>query len=175
VPFISQGATIKLCFIDEHTTKRVRLTEAGHTGGSAALAAEPSPYRCYFWRMNMNAKKLIAAAAVFTATGSVFAAQTYPYVDFSGFQGSNTRAQVVAELKDAQAQGSYIVGGSEFAAPAEHFASTKTRAQVVAELQQSQADGSYAVLQEEYEGQVPALGGNTGTRLAQNARPAHLD
>lgn len=124
----------------------------------------------------MNAKKLIAAVAVFAATGSVFAAQTYPYVDFSGVQSTKTRADVTAELKDAQAQGNYVAGGQEFTAPDAQFASSKSRTQVVAELKQAQADGSYALLQQEYEGQVPALNsGSHGTRLARNSQPLNLD
>lgn len=122
----------------------------------------------------MNAKKLIAAVAVFAATSSAFASE---WVDFNDFQSTKTRAEVAAQLKDAQASGNYVVGGREFTAPDARFASAKTRAQVVAELKQSQADGSYAVLQQEYEGQAPALAstGNSGSRLARNGQAVNLD
>lgn len=119
----------------------------------------------------MNAKKLIAAVAVFAATGSAFASE---WVDFNDFQSTKTRAEVVAELQAAQANGNYVAGGQEFVAPDAQFASTKTRAQVIAELKQSQADGSYALAQQEYEGQFPALR-NVGTadaRLAGNGQAA---
>ena len=77
----------------------------------------------------MNAKKLIAAVAVFAATGASFAADaTYPYVDHSQFQSTRTRAEVMAELKASQANGDYIVGGREFAAPDAKFASKIGRA-----------------------------------------------
>lgn len=122
----------------------------------------------------MNAKHLIAAIAVLTATGSAMANE---WVDFNDFHPTKTRAEVVAELKAAQANGNYVVGGQEFTAPDARFASTKTRAQVVAELKQSQADGSYALAHQEYEGQFPALdnAGHAGSRLAGNGQAAHLD
>ena len=124
----------------------------------------------------MNAKHLIAAIAVFAAAGSVFAEQTYPYVDFSGFHGTKTRAEVVAELKSAQTNGTYVAGGQEYTPADAGFVSSKTRAQVVAELKQAQADGSYAVLQEEYEGQFPVVGGShAGSRLAAKSEATKLD
>ncbi|HJV52102.1 MAG TPA: DUF4148 domain-containing protein [Noviherbaspirillum sp.] len=52
----------------------------------------------------MNAKNLIAAVAVLTATGSAFAGSTYPYVDFTGFQSTKTRADVTAELTQVAVQ-----------------------------------------------------------------------
>lgn len=119
----------------------------------------------------MKTKHLIAALAVLGATGSAFANE---WVDFSDFQSTKTRAEVAAELKDAQASGNYVVGGQEFVAPDAHFASTKTRAQVVAELKQSQADGSYALAHQEYEGQIPVLN-NSATRLATSGRAVNLD
>jgi hypothetical protein len=60
----------------------------------------------------MNAKKLIAAVAVFAAASSAFASE---WVDFSDFKSTRTRAEVVAELKQAQAQGQgQLAGNSEF-------------------------------------------------------------
>ena len=92
----------------------------------------------------MKAKTIIAAAAVLAATaGSAFADTTYPTVTFVGHQSTVTRAQVQAELKQAQADGNYIVGGNEYVDPAANFVSTKTRAQVLAELHQAQQDGTY--------------------------------
>ncbi|KRB91419.1 DUF4148 domain-containing protein [Noviherbaspirillum sp. Root189] len=125
----------------------------------------------------MNAKKLIAALAVFAAAGTSFAADaTYPYVDHSQFQSTRTRAEVMAELKDSQANGNYIVGGQEFAAPDTKFVSTKTRAQVMAELRQAQEDGSYALAQQEFEGQYPALQNrNANTRLANTGKAPNLN
>jgi Domain of unknown function (DUF4148) len=55
--------------------------------------------------MKMNAKKLIAAVAVFAATGAAFAAENNQYVDFSDFQSTKTRAEVRAERDDAYRNG----------------------------------------------------------------------
>jgi hypothetical protein len=112
-------------------------------------------------------KRLISAVAVFAATSSAFANE---WVDFNDFHSTKTRAEVVAELKDAPAQGTYVVGGQEFTAPDANFASTKTRAQIIAELEQSQTDGSYALANQEYQGQYPVLqnSGDSGTRLTRN-------
>lgn len=89
----------------------------------------------------MNAKKLIAAVAVFAATSSAFASE---WVDFSNFKSTKTRAEVVAEIKQANANGQ-VAGNSEFvefkSAP---VASGKTRAEVRAELEKAYADGQLA-------------------------------
>jgi hypothetical protein len=124
--------------------------------------------------MKMNAKNLIAAIAILAGTSSAFAAE---WVDFSDFQSTKTRAEVMAELKDAQAQGTYVAGGQEFAAPDAKFASTKTRAQVMAELKQSQDDGSYALAHQEFDGQFPGVTntGNLGSRFARNGKAANLN
>jgi hypothetical protein len=115
----------------------------------------------------MNIKNLIAAAAVFTVAGSALAEQTYPYVDFAGVQSTRTRAEVTAELNQAQAQRGYVIGGQEFAAPDATFAGTRSRSQVAAELQRAQEEGTYMVGGEEYAGQQPAAR-STVRRLASN-------
>ena len=113
----------------------------------------------------MNAKNLIAAVAVFAAAGSAFAGQTYPYVDFGGFQGTRTRAEVAAELQQAQSAGNYVVGGEETLSPVADFVPAKSRAQVVAELRHAQEGGAYVVGGEEYDGQFPTVQAGQ-TRLA---------
>ncbi len=90
----------------------------------------------------MNAKKLIAAAVVFAAAGSALADNIYPYVDHSKFVSTKTRAEVMAELNQANAAGQ-IARGSEFV-EFNNVVSTKTRAQVQAELQKAYAEGQYA-------------------------------
>ena len=137
----------------------------------------------------MNAKQLIAAVAVLAAAGSALADDTGAYVDFTNVVSTKSRAEVVAELKQAQSEGSYVLGGEEYpnqfaastysvrpyvAAP---VASGKSRAQVIAELKQAQADGSYVVGGEEFAGQAPVLARNsrTGTQSiesAQHKKPA---
>lgn len=154
----------RLCFIDEHTP--IQCDSPRQVPILSHLLVEK----------NMNAKYLIATVALFAA-GSAFADQIYPYSDFSGFQGTKTRAEVTAELNEAHAQGNYVAGGTEFVAPDAKFASTKTRAEVIAELEQSKTDGSYALAHQEYEGQYPALqtGANSGTRLAGKTKGAKLN
>ncbi len=46
----------------------------------------------------MNAKKLIAAVAMFAAAGSVFAADLMPFPAMDNFQSTRTRADVRAEV-----------------------------------------------------------------------------
>ena len=52
----------------------------------------------------MNAKRLIAAVAVFAAAGSAFADVTGTFDDFTKVTSTKTRAEVVAELKQAPVQ-----------------------------------------------------------------------
>jgi len=99
----------------------------------------------------MNAKQLIAAALVFSATTAAFAqqAETNPYAV------TKTRAQVAAELQQAQADGSAasygFLGTSNPAAAAGKATQAqsdsaivrgKSREEVKAELKQAQADGT---------------------------------
>ena len=99
----------------------------------------------------MNAKQLIAAVLVFSATSAAFAQQ----VEANPNAVTKTRAQVTAELQQAQADGSAasygFLGTSNPAAAAGKAAQAqsenvivrgKTRAEVLAELKQAQADGT---------------------------------
>lgn len=90
----------------------------------------------------MNAKHLIAAVAVLASSGSVLAQEfVEPGVNFVS---TRTRAEVVAELKQAQAEGTLRVLDFEY--PVIQQAGTpRTRAEVLAELKQAQDDGSYYV------------------------------
>lgn len=96
----------RLCFIDEHTTKQVRLTEAGPDGQPTVfLTAEPALTNIDFWRMNMNTKTILAAVALFAAAGSTFAQGNSEFDEFSNFVSTRTRAEVKAELAQANALG----------------------------------------------------------------------
>lgn len=99
----------------------------------------------------MNIKQFVAAALVFSATGAAFAQQA----EVSNIVSTKTRADVIAELRQAQADGtaaSYgFLGTSNPAAAAGTANRTqsenvivrgKTRAEVMAELKQAQADGT---------------------------------
>lgn len=80
----------------------------------------------------MNTKQMIAAAAMFAATGAVFAQQT-EYVDpAANFVSTKSRADVLAELKQAQQDGTYVAGGAEYPAQPTLFAKTnRTRGEAV--------------------------------------------
>lgn len=117
----------------------------------------------------MNAKKMIAALALL-ATASLASASEW--VEFTDFKSTRTRAEVMAELEQSQADGSYAALHQEIADPVAGFVPGKTRAQVLAELKQSVADGSYAELHQEFQGQLPPVYVDGATRLAGNAKSA---
>lgn len=73
----------------------------------------------------MKAKYLIAALTLITAGGAALADDTYPYVDHSKFVSTKTRAEVIAELKQAQANGE-LNANTEFV-EFKNFASTRNR------------------------------------------------
>jgi hypothetical protein len=96
----------------------------------------------------MNAKQLIAAALVFSATSIAFAQE-------ANVDSGKTRAQVNAELQQAQADGSattngflgsdkpVVAAGNVSHQQSENVISRgKTRAEVLAELAQAQASGN---------------------------------
>lgn len=79
----------------------------------------------------MNAKKLIAAVAACVAASAVFAQQTEYVQPDAGFVSTKTRAQVIAELEQAKADGSYALAHQEYPgqfpaqpAPATKYAGT---------------------------------------------------
>ena len=62
----------------------------------------------------MNTKQLLAALVILSASASAFA-QAQEYVTPNDkFVSTKTRAEVIAELKQAQADGTYITGGEEY-------------------------------------------------------------
>ena len=71
----------------------------------------------------MNAKMLIAAVSV-VAAGAAFAQQTEHVPADEGFVSTKTRAEVVAELKAAQQQGTYVAGGVAAFDPAVYIGTT---------------------------------------------------
>lgn len=85
----------------------------------------------------MHIKTFFAAIAV-TAAGSAAAGDTYPYVDFSTFTGTKTRAQVQAELQAAAPLSARL---PEFV-DQPSVATGKTRAEVRAELERDYAQGN---------------------------------
>lgn len=82
----------------------------------------------------MNAKKMMIAAAVFAAAGSAYATTdiTGNFEDFTNVPSTKTRAEVIAELKQAKAQGQ--VASTEWVEPSTLATkSTRTREEVRAE------------------------------------------
>lgn len=102
----------------------------------------------------MHAKHIIAAFAVLAANGAAMAQEfVEPGVNFVS---TRTRAEVNAELKQAQADGTHRVLDTEY--PIIKQAGTpRTRAEVLAELKQAQADGSHFVSDVHYP-VLPAAG-----------------
>lgn len=103
----------------------------------------------------MNAKNLIAAVTVLAAAGSSFAGEITPWPQADNFRSTKSRADVVAEMKEAQANGTYVVGGTEQlelvpvlargAAVAPAASQGKTRAEVYQEMLRARQEGSYVV------------------------------
>lgn len=83
----------------------------------------------------MNAKQIVAAIAVFAATGTAFAADNGIFVEHTNVPSSKTRAEVRVELEQARAA-EQIAGNSEFVEHT-HVASTRSREEVRGEAVQA--------------------------------------
>lgn len=121
----------------------------------------------------MNAKQLIASVVLLGAAGVVLAQSTEYETPNANFVSTKTRAEVVAELKQAQADGSFVAGGEEYLNQNERVAlvkaarpviataaapvAGKSRAEVVAELVAAKAEGSYVTGGYEYAEQLPVM------------------
>jgi uncharacterized protein YciI len=124
----------------------------------------------------MNAKQLIASVALLAATGAVFAQAAEYEVPNANFVSTKTRAEVVAELKQARTAGTFVAGGEVYSgdrvimaqtarpqnAPA--VATGKTRAEVIAELQQAKAEGRFVAGGTEFPNDAPVMAKNLRNR-----------
>jgi hypothetical protein len=72
----------------------------------------------------MNAKQLIAVVAAMTVTGIAFAGENTEYIEQGKFTSTKSRAEVRAELEQAQAQGWRPGSNPEFV----EFANTRASA-----------------------------------------------
>ncbi len=103
----------------------------------------------------MNAKHLIAAAAVLSATASAFAqtafVQTGDYIEPPMVVSTKTRAEVIAELHQARADGALNYADRSYPV-LKAETSRKTREQVQAELVQYRAQHPYGGLDHDYSG-----------------------
>jgi len=88
----------------------------------------------------MNTKQLTAALVLFTAAGAALAEAPYP--PETKFVSTKTRSEVIAELKQAQAQG-LITNGDNYPIQAQ-FHSTLTHSQVVSQLNQGNSGNMYS-------------------------------
>jgi Domain of unknown function (DUF4148) len=86
----------------------------------------------------MKTPSMFAAVALAFAGGAFAQDATYPYPQTEA--SSKTRAEVMAELKQARADGTLQTTEGNW--PQVAFVSTKTRADVMAELKQARADGA---------------------------------
>jgi hypothetical protein len=85
----------------------------------------------------MNAKQLIATAAMLIATGSVFAQQTEYVRPDANFVSTKTRAEVAAELKASNPNSAQV--NNEWVDPSKAAANThRSRDEVRAEGAQAQ-------------------------------------
>jgi len=102
----------------------------------------------------MNAKQLIAAALVLSASSAAFAQTAEVGEQTYGFLGVNSpaatqnvasqksRADVAAELKDGKAPTYSFLGVNQPAGDSKVIQHGKSRAEVLAELKQAEQDGT---------------------------------
>ena len=95
----------------------------------------------FYESITMNIKHLIATAAILAVTAPVFAGNVNYAVADKDFESTKTRAEVMAELKVAQANGT-IFHGDVYPQTPVTTTSTLTRAEVLAELKVAQANGT---------------------------------
>ncbi|ALU87289.1 MULTISPECIES: DUF4148 domain-containing protein [Herbaspirillum] len=87
------------------------------------------------------AKNLFAGLLLTTAVGAAMAEAPYPAE--TRFTSTKTRADVIAELKQARANGELLVSDRD--QEVKPVASTKTRDEVRAELVQARANGELSI------------------------------
>ncbi|MBP0599024.1 DUF4148 domain-containing protein [Herbaspirillum sp. LeCh32-8] len=89
------------------------------------------------------AKNLFAGLLLTTAVGAAMAEVAYP--PETPVVSTKTRAEVIAELQQARANGEILVTDRYQDPTDKKFVSTKTRADVVAELKQARDNGEIVV------------------------------
>jgi hypothetical protein len=85
--------------------------------------------------MNMHAKQLIAVAAFLATAGAALAQQTEYVAADANFVAGKTRAEVVAEVQQAQADGTLAVRDDQY--PVMVAGSQRSRDEVRAEARQA--------------------------------------
>ena len=114
----------------------------------------------------MRIKSFIAAAAILITAGSAFAETIDGVAPDASFKSALSRAQVVEQLRQAQANGA-IQLGELYGSQVPDFHATRTRAQVTSELKQAQANGK--IVSGEFYGEQPMAVASVRTRQAVHA------
>ena len=114
----------------------------------------------------MRIKSFIAAAAILITAGSAFAETIDGVAPDASFKSALSRAQVVEQLRRAQANGD-VQPGELYGLQVANFRSTKSRAQVTGELKQAQANGE--IVSGELYGEQPTAVASVRTRQAVHA------
>ena len=91
----------------------------------------------------MNIKKISAAVLMLSLAGAALAEAPYP--EDSKFVSTKSRAEVVAELAQARANGELPINDVSYPDKAIAAPSTKTRAEVIDELKQARANGELPI------------------------------
>jgi len=92
----------------------------------------------------MNIKKISAAVLMLSLAGAALAEAPYP--EDTKFVSTKTRAEVIAELAQARANGELPINDVSYPDKAMASAvSTKTRAEVIDELKQARANGELPI------------------------------
>eukprot|EP01042_Synura_sphagnicola_P035886 gene35886-45927_t len=111
----------------------------------------------------MNIKNISAAVSaivLFGVAGAALAESRYP--DDVQFVSTKTRAEVIAELQQAQANGQ-IINNDGYPGNVGQVKSQLTRAQVIEELKQARANGE-TLANDYYSGPVTMTASSTKTR-----------
>jgi len=115
----------------------------------------------------MNIKKISAAVLMLSLAGAALAEAPYP--EDSKFVSTKTRAEVVAELAQARANGEVPINDATYPdkAIASASVSTKTRADVIEELKQARANGELPISDATYPDKAIASAPVAGKTRAQ--------
>ncbi|APW36095.1 hypothetical protein RD110_01810 [Rhodoferax koreense] len=114
----------------------------------------------------MNTTKILSSALIAVAAlsaASAFAGDNNSYPELPVQASTLTRAQVRAEVAQAQRDGTLQINNDDYPAQASALTSVKTRDQVKAELRDAQRAGYTQRIDNAYPGDV-AQGGNANVR-----------
>jgi hypothetical protein len=111
----------------------------------------------------MITKQLLLVISFSVAAGSAFAQQIEFITPDANFVSVKTRADVIAEIKQAREDGSLDIIDHSYPTLPVVRAIGKTRAEVMAEVEQARADGSLDIIDHSYP-TLPVVGKSALTR-----------